>query len=170
MVRSTIRTQNMTKPKLEVEMVPSSTWGINLRSALAKPDWDLIRRDCYRSADYACEICGGIGPEHPVECHERWLYDDKIHIQRLIGVISLCPLCHKAKHLGRTQHIEESIFNKVLGHIRKVNDWTKHELETYLITASQEYQLRDEYMWSVDMKWAQQRLTEIRERSGLRWT
>lgn len=166
MAQSTIQIQKMkNKPKLEVEMVPSSTWGINLRSALKRSDWDLIRRDCYKAAGYVCEICGGTGPTHPVECHERWKYDDKKHIQKLVGVISLCPLCHKAKHLGRTQCLEESIFDDVIRHIRKVNKWSKADLDTYLIDISQEYELRDGYTWVVDMNWAAAKLDEIHSRS-----
>jgi hypothetical protein len=47
-----------------------------------------------------CEICGGRGPEHPVECHERWRYNDLIRTQTLVRMIALCPACHQVKHVG----------------------------------------------------------------------
>lgn len=65
--------------KLSVELVPSTSWFKNLRSMLAPEEWDRLRRKTYREADYRCEICDGQGPDHPVECHEIWHYDDKQH-------------------------------------------------------------------------------------------
>lgn len=86
--------------KLTIELVPSTSWFSNLRSLLSSEEWDKIRRGCYKNANYKCEICSGVGPKHPVECHETWEYDEKQGIQKLIGLIALCPSCHEVKHVG----------------------------------------------------------------------
>lgn len=62
--------------------------------------WDIIRKQVYQKADNVCEICGGKGINHPVECHEVWEYDEDTGIQRLGKFQALCPLCHEVKHYG----------------------------------------------------------------------
>ncbi len=79
--------------RLTVELVPKTSWYNNIRALVDELDWDRIRRQVYRQADYRCEICGGRGPEHPVECHEVWRYDDRTHVQMLVRMIALCPAC-----------------------------------------------------------------------------
>lgn len=56
-----------------------------------------IRPD--RLYKYKCAFCadkGGFYKQklYSLECHERWSYDDTIHVQKLIGFIVLCKLCH----------------------------------------------------------------------------
>jgi len=53
-----------------------------------------------KKAENLCETCGGCGPQYPVECHEIWNYDDTRLIQKLDGLIALCPDCHEVKHIG----------------------------------------------------------------------
>lgn len=95
------------EPKLTVEIIPSKSWYNNVRSNVSEKKWDIIRKKCYKEAGYKCEICGdnGLnqGQQHRVECHEIWNYDNKTKIQKLVGFISLCPLCHKVKHFGLAQ-------------------------------------------------------------------
>ena len=73
----------------------------------------------YKKAEYKCELCCGKGETHPVECHEIWDFDMQNKVQKLIGLISLCPKCHKVKHSGLaiTNGEEELIVN----HIKKIN-------------------------------------------------
>lgn len=75
--------------KLTIELVPATSWGNNLRSRLPKKSWNAIRKRVYKEADFKCEICGGVGKRHPVECHEVWEYDDVNHIQSLVGFVAL---------------------------------------------------------------------------------
>lgn len=109
--------------KLEIELVPASAFYSNLRSILDKSDWDILRRLVYKKANYKCEICGGIGKEHPVECHEVWNYNDRdfnielltdeeitdtiynkvVRVQKLSHCQAICPDCHQAKHIGLAQ-------------------------------------------------------------------
>lgn len=70
---------------LTIELVPNTCWYSNVRSNVAKKDWDTLRYHTYKQASHRCEICGGVGQQHPVECHEIWDYDDQQHIQTLTG-------------------------------------------------------------------------------------
>ena len=113
--------------KLTVELVPRSLWGINLRSELPKSKWDKLRKATYKKANFVCEICGGVGRKWPVECHEIWHYDDENKVQRLDGLIALCPPCHQVKrdlsssrkrklsYGGRLRILSKSCFRKMEG-------------------------------------------------------
>jgi hypothetical protein len=147
--------------KLSIELVPKSIWYLNLRSLLDKSQWDKIRRYCYENASYVCEICGQVGDRWPVECHEKWEYNDKTYIAKLIGVIALCPNCHRAKHLGRTEFLHPEMVNNVYVHIRGVNNWDVDTLNQYIILKATEYEKRCQHMWSVDISWAIKLLENI---------
>jgi hypothetical protein len=86
--------------KLQIELVPDSCWFSNVRSQVSVKHWDLIRHLVYKKAHNKCEICGGKGIKHPVECHEVWEYDEISHTQTLSKLQALCPLCHEVKHFG----------------------------------------------------------------------
>src|SRR5260221_10581904 len=96
-------------PKLTVELIPSTCHFSNVRTSVKAKEWDKIRFISYAAADNKCEICSETGKEqgykHNVECHEIWEYDDVNHVQKLIGLISLCPTCHHVKHIGRSMMI-----------------------------------------------------------------
>jgi len=76
--------------KLQIELCPSSCWYSNVRSILTKSQWDNVKKQVSSKAWDTCEICGGVGPKHPVECHEMWEYDTKTLTQKLVELIALC--------------------------------------------------------------------------------
>src|SRR5574337_1863360 len=86
--------------KLTIELVPQTSWMNNVRAVLTTKRWDILRGIVADQAWNVCEICGGVGPKHPVECHEIWEYDEKNRTQKLAGMIALCPDCHMVKHFG----------------------------------------------------------------------
>jgi hypothetical protein len=143
--------------KLTIELVPSTSWGNNLRTEanLSKERWDTLRRQSYRNAQYRCEICSEKGPTHPVECHEIWHYDDGTKTQTLKGLISLCPTCHKAKHLGRTLSVESpEVQEQVLNKIAVLNEF-KHplQLELYIESVFSKWEERSQHQWTLDLSW-----------------
>lgn len=71
------------KHLLTIELVPETCWYSNVRSNVSPEEWERLKRIAFKRAGYWCEICGGRGPQWPVECHERWLYDDLPHIRKL---------------------------------------------------------------------------------------
>lgn len=139
------------QPRLTIELVPKAVWFSNVRSMVSRQDWDFLRRNSYKKASYLCEICGEVGNHHPVECHEIWEYDDNKHIQKLLGLISLCPLCHEVKHIGLAS-IRGRI-DTVKRHLAKVNAWTEQEMNEYVAKQFDVWMARSLYEWKVDLMW-----------------
>lgn len=92
--------------KLSIELIPDGSWGYNLRSVLPKNLWDIVRKDAVKEANGKCMICGT--PSKRLEAHERWSFDTKTSVQKLVGVIAVCPMCHKAIHMERSHLFENA--------------------------------------------------------------
>lgn len=135
--------------KLTIELVPSTSWFSNLRSLLSATEWDKIRKGCYKNANYKCEVCDGIGPKHPVECHETWEYNEETNTQKLVSLVALCPNCHEVKHIGlagiKGRH------NEAVAHFCKVNNCSKAEAEIYIKKAFEVWNKRSESDWTLDI-------------------
>jgi len=137
--------------RLTIELVPSSSWFSNVRSEVSKEEWDRIRKKCYQRANYRCEICGGKGPTHPVECHEEFHYDEYRGLQILIRLIALCPACHEVKHYGlatvngRAKEARE--------HLMKINNMSEVDAHCYLKGVAEEWQLRNKIDWILDLSY-----------------
>jgi hypothetical protein len=136
---------------LTVELVPSTCWFSNLRSELSKDEWDRLRRPVFERAANRCEICGGRGREHPVECHEVWEYDDAQHVQRLAGLVALCPACHEAKHMGYASGVGRG--GQARAHLARVNGWSMEDVELYLEMQFEQWSRRSQHEWSLDLSW-----------------
>jgi hypothetical protein len=141
-------------PRLSVELVPAATWGSNLRSALRPSDWNRLRKSTYEAANRRCEVCGGQGRQHPVECHERWQFDDTICRQPLIGLIALCPECHDVKHFGRAEAHGRGPM--ALLHLSEVNRWPIDKAQRYLKLVFALWTLRTKRPWQLDLSWLAQ--------------
>ena len=135
--------------KLTVELVPESSWGDNLRSRFKPSEWDLLRKACYEQAGHKCEICGGKGRRHPVECHEIWNYDDDQGVQTLKGLIALCPSCHEVKHIGRAMAV--GLGDRALAHLVKVNGITQAEAVAHVGDAFVQWRTRSQRPWILDI-------------------
>jgi len=96
-----------------------------------------------------CQICGGVGIAHPVECHEIWHYDDIKLIQKLKGMIALCPSCHSVKHYGLTQLQGREA--AALKHFMKVNKMSKADSEKYVKETFQIWKDRSFKSWELDI-------------------
>lgn len=117
--------------RLKLELVPRPLWYTsNIRTILPKEDWDLLRRAVYRRANYLCEMCGGRGPDHPIECHEVWHYDEGARTQALERMTGLCPSCHGVKHMGRSRIVGKG--NEAIAHLAAVNGWPLDLAEKYV--------------------------------------
>lgn len=142
------------KLPLTIELVPSTCFYDNLRSTLPKDLWDYLRKKTYAKAKNRCEVCHGRGPNWPVECHEIWQYDDKKNVQKLAGLIALCPECHLVKHFGFSQiqgHAELSA-----EHLAKVNGWTKKQAEKHIESSFERWEERSQRRWDQDLSWLKQ--------------
>lgn len=135
--------------KLLPELVPESAWCKNLRSELPRADWDKVRKAAYKKADCRCEICGGVGRRHPVECHEVWDYDEKTAIQRLKKVEAICPACHEVKHIGLAQI--KGRYKQALAHMCKVNGIAEAQAVKIVLGAKEQWCRRSGMRWQCDM-------------------
>jgi len=138
-------------PRLTIELVPGTAWFSNLRSILPKDDWDRLRRAVYRAASFRCEVCGGRGEQYPVAAHEVWEYDDKRHVQRLAGLVALCPACHEVKHMGLAGL--QGRGEEAMAHLMEVNGWSRERAEAYVDRAFALWELRTKHEWEIMVDW-----------------
>lgn len=136
-------------PRLTIELVPKTCWYSNVRSNVPRNHWDIIRKEVYAEANYVCEICGGVGRNHPVECHEVWHYDDVNHIQSLERMIALCPSCHGVKHIGRAH--ANGYFISAVRHLASVNNWDTATAISYFQYQMEVWKKRSQYQWQLDI-------------------
>ena len=145
--------------KLKIELIPKTCFFSNVRTLLPKKWWDILRKESYKKANHVCEICGDSGTnqgyKHSVECHEIWDYDDKLKIQKLLGLISLCPRCHQVKHFGRTSAV--GLQAVAFKHMENVNEWNHRDCVKHLSETMLEWTERSKYKWRLDV----QILTEL---------
>lgn len=142
--------------RLTIELIPKTSWNNNLRSYLTQRQWDVVRRKCYAEAGNKCEICGDVGPRHPVECHERWDFiDGKV---KLLGLIALCPNCHEVKHVGlagirgRAHHAK--------AHFMKVNNMSSHDADIYIAEAFNLWRERSNQQWDLEISYLEEYMGE----------
>lgn len=140
-------------PKLTVELVPKTCWYSNIRTTLPTKEWNRLRKAQYAKAEFKCEICEGSGLDqgyrHALECHEIWTYDDNKKVQKLDGLIALCPKCHMTKHFGRSSAIGKQA--EVLKHMEVVNGWDHKETVTYIAECFDVYTKRSKENWKLDI-------------------
>lgn len=137
------------EPKLTIELVPSTSWCDNVRSRVSLSQWTFIRQKVFAKAEHRCEICGGVGKKHPVECHEVWVYDDEKHTQTLDRMISLCPSCHRVKHAGFA--ITNGYAEAVIAQLWKVNRMKRYDACMYIAEALDQHTERSKHQWEVNV-------------------
>ena len=140
--------------RLSIELVPKPCWSLSLCNRLVKSAWDELREEVFRKAGQRCEIRGGAGPLH---CHEICKYDDLRHSQKLIGLIAICKLCHRVKHLGHASILAEQgiiSLDRVARHYMKVNHVRRAEYDADVEMAFARWKIRSQHEWSTDFgKW-----------------
>jgi hypothetical protein len=141
---------------LQIELVPKTAFGENLRKLLTQNEWDKIRKAVYQRANYKCEICGEQGNKHPVEAHEEWIYHEN-GIQELAQIRALCPNCHLCKHVGFA--IQNNQKARVLSHLCKVNGLTLEQANEQIRQAFVIWSKRSLRQWQLDSK----RINEVKE-------
>ena len=145
--------------KLTIELVPKTSWYLNLRSELSSENWDKLRKDAYKNANYKCECCGGKGDQWPVECHEIWVYNDDNQTQTLKGLTALCPACHQVKHIGLAQ--ARGMLSEVLEHFSEINNISITEAQNIVDEAFFIWEIRSRLNWKIDLSWAYTRLKTL---------
>lgn len=137
------------KLKLEIDLIPESSWYSNLRSLMPKEAWDTLRKRVYRDFGFRCGVCGKKGK---LSCHELWKFDDKNHIQELTGLIALCELCHSVKHIGLSELRSdrgEIDFETLIKHFMKVNNCSRDVFEEHKAKSVKLFNKRSSYEWKI---------------------
>lgn len=130
------------------EMLPVTTWEQNVRTRLSAAVWDRMRKHAYQAAGFRCKICGADGR---LEAHEDWHLANETCIQALVGILALCPLCHKAHHMGIARRL--GMLEDVSQHLMQLNDWSRKRLNTEIEDAYEVWQQRCDWPWTVDLSW-----------------
>jgi cytochrome c2 len=135
--------------KLTIELVPKTCFYTNVRSNVPKTTWDVLRKTCYAKANHVCEICGGKGQKHPVECHEVWKYDEYNGVQQLLRLIALCPACHTVKHIGMANIRGQG--EHAIRHLASINGISYEEALAYKTEAFAVWRDRSLREWTLDI-------------------
>lgn len=139
------------KLKLTIELIPSTAWNNNLRSLMRPQDWDILRQKVYANYQHRCGICLSSGR---LECHEIWQFDNINHIQKLTGLIALCDLCHRVKHIGLSElHADQGKINydTLVNHFMKINNCDRQTFTTHKNAAFALWEKRSLYQWRLDI-------------------
>lgn len=104
------------KLKLTPELVPYTMHYKNVRAVLSTEDWKNIAKLMYKRSKFQCDICNAKGR---LECHEVWDFDENQNYQRLVGLTTLCPLCHQVKHIGFAK--KRGLWKETIKHMAKIN-------------------------------------------------
>lgn len=71
------------------------THGRHRKPARYPPDWDIIRREVYRRADYTCQNCG----QGNIELHAHHIVPVSVGgTNALTNLACLCRACHRKLH------------------------------------------------------------------------
>jgi hypothetical protein len=143
---------DLSSPYIVPALVPESMWGVNLRAILPKEKWDELRKECYRSSCYRCQVCGTRGT--PPHCNEQWVFNlpankNDVAIQKLVRLSCLCKPCHMIKHLGYASvsgQLEET-----LAHMARINGWSKKQASKEADKAFEDWEERNLYDWSLNL-------------------
>lgn len=136
---------------LTIELIPKTSWYKNVRSNVSKEEWEKLKQVTFTRAGYRCEVCGGRGTRWPVECHEIFVYDDERRIQKLAGLIALCPPCHEVKHIGLAALRGKG--NAAKAHLAKVNNWSLEDAELYIEGCFEAWYRRSRHPWAPDLSY-----------------
>lgn len=137
------------KNRIGLDLIPESAWFSNARQFLDEKTWTVIKKRVYARHKYRCECCDGQGLKHPVECHERWNWDEVKKIQSLVGFSALCPACHEVCHFGLARVKRRD--GIALQHLRAVNDWAHDEAQLHIDKSFEEWERRSDIEWSIDL-------------------
>jgi hypothetical protein len=144
---------------LSVELIPGSLWGRNLRESLTRAEWQRCKQHAAAQSGGKCTVCGAVGHRRPVECHEVWEWheDREPCLQKLVGLVALCPDCHAVKHFGRTNAL--GFGAQARKHLADVNGWTEEQADAHIAAAYADWKRRCFRVWDIDLSWV---ATELR--------
>lgn len=149
---------NEETPLLSLELIPKTVFGENLRNRLTATQWNKCKKFAKDQSEGVCALCGNVGAKGIVQCHERWVWIETpdAHIQKLVGLIALCPRCHSAKHYGRAQIM--GFADDANEQLLTVNGWSMAELNDHILASKMQWLERSQFQWELDLSWLPENL------------
>jgi hypothetical protein len=141
--------QDIKNPRLEVELIPPTAWGHNVRSELGMSKWNQIRKKVYQEANNKCECCGKTRKK--MDAHEVWNFDFSTGTQILERIMCICSHCHNVKHFIRAAMMGTQQLAYI--HLRRVNEWSCEETEDYLLEKQRLCTEQSKRMWEIDLSY-----------------
>ena len=135
---------------LSIELIPKTSWCTNVRSQVSRDVWNAIRLHFKKPS---CQFCGYKGK---LFTHEVWKYDDKLHIQKLVGFRSICGLCHHIKHLGLAGLMAKKgdiDYQRLIKHYCAVNGCSEADFILDRTEAFELWRERSSHEWTVDINY-----------------
>lgn len=133
--------------KLQVQLIPKSSWFKNLRNVLPREEWDKLRKETYAAYGYYCAACRTKGKLH---AHEVWKFDLRTMKQTLVKLVALCELCHSFEHFGFTSTRETQYVTRVIKHAGRVLKRKRPALRKMVEKALEVHQQRSLNDWTID--------------------
>lgn len=136
--------------KLQIDLVPRPSWGTSLHNNMPRSAWDNLRKQVHERNGSKCQICGSPDKLH---CHELWEFDDKTHVQKLVGLGTICNMCHHVTHFGRSMQLATAgnlDLEAVVKHFLKVNGCDRATFTTHLREARANFEKRSKHDWCID--------------------
>jgi hypothetical protein len=146
----------MTNFKLSISMVPALLWGENLRKHLTRRRWNKLRAVQFAEAPN-CEYCGSSPVGSARHAHEQWVYDTKAGVARLVGLRTICRMCHFVEHPGLVNVMvgkslfTPAIFGRIERHFCRVNGCKPQDYRRHYKEAQRRYEeLIGVAAWTID--------------------
>jgi hypothetical protein len=146
----------MSEYKLSISMVPQALWGENLRKHLTRNSWNKLRAAQLEKAPN-CELCGSSPVGAARHAHEQWVYDMKAAVARLVGLRTICRMCHFVEHPGFVSamvangQFTPAILDEIERHFCAVNDCDAKDYRRHRKQARRRYeQLIRVAVWTID--------------------
>lgn len=146
--------ETLSKYTLWGNLIPQTSFEMNLRAVLSPTDWDKLRRSVYKAFGYKCVICDHAGQ---MEAHELWRFDYEKSVQVLDFVVALCKYCHLHQHLGFAKGLmgQGNLDPKPFYHhwfvVNKLKP-NNEMLSEYESRVFKLWRLRNEFAWKIVLK------------------
>lgn len=136
---------------LFIDLIPKTSWFKNVRKCLTISSWNKLRNYVYDRVDKICECCNKdmSNESQSLEAHERWEYNAKTNIQKLVRIIALCKICHLSTHIGYAGIIGKK--QMAMDHLKKTRGFTDEELKIHRKEAFVLWRERNNVKWKIDI-------------------
>lgn len=144
--------------KLQIDLIPKTSWGASLASSLVPEDWSRIRKPFIEHHGNRCQLCGQVGKSasktiQDVDTHEIWEYSDLPNgnkVQTLKGFMALCSGCHLMFHLGFAK--VDNKYDTTIKRLQRLEKLNKEQLNKRLENIFNTWEERSNHEWMIDLK------------------